>query len=276
MRDQDRCPTAADIRRVQREQASYSRGIGIAADVKSAHRLPAVAPQDWHLQGCRSSPTGKVYVFTVGVFGISSIAYWWARLGGAGVRAIHHIMDNADELWLLLMADDLKIECTGPRPPSTIVASLLILSMLGFPLSWTKVKGGERIEWIGYEVWVRELRLGMTSARAAWAIEWCSRIVRDRVVTPSEFATGIGRLSFICGVLEYERPFLSPCYAHLANLRSNDTGGQKREGLQEHSALRGVRTRMHVGTDQGQEELSINIGPSTIRVLSQSGRESRG
>ena len=44
VRDQDRCPTAADIRRAQREQASCSRGIGIAAGVKSAHRLPAVAP----------------------------------------------------------------------------------------------------------------------------------------------------------------------------------------------------------------------------------------
>ena len=56
VRDQDRCPTAADVRRQQREQSSYRRGVGIAADVKSAHRLPAVAPEDWHLQGCRARP----------------------------------------------------------------------------------------------------------------------------------------------------------------------------------------------------------------------------
>ena len=54
-----------------------------------------------------------VYVFTVGVLGVSSIAYWWARLGGAAVRAVHHVIDNSDELGLLLTADDMKLESHG-------------------------------------------------------------------------------------------------------------------------------------------------------------------
>ena len=229
VRDQDRCPTAADVRRQQREQSAYRRGVGIAADVKSAHRLPAVAPEDWHLQGCRARSDGPVYIFKVGVFGISSIAYWWARLGGAAMRAVHHVMDSADEIWLMLMADDFKLESTCPRPSLPIVGTLLLLSVLGIPLSWKKVQGGEKLEWIGYEVWVRELALGITAARAAWASGWCSRVARDAMLPTAEFATGIGRLSFICGVLEYERPFLAPCYAHWANLRSNDPTGRGRK-----------------------------------------------
>ena len=50
-----------------------------------------------------------MYVFTVGGFGVLSIAYW-ARLGGAAARAVHHVMDNSDELGLLLMAADMKLE----------------------------------------------------------------------------------------------------------------------------------------------------------------------
>ena len=226
VRDQDRCPTAADVRRIQREQATHRRGVGLAADVKSAHRLPAVSPEDWHLQGCRAHTEGPVYVFTVGVFGISSIAYWWARLGGAAMRAVHYVMDPEDEIWLLLMADDFKLESTCARPSLPILGTLLFLSVLGIPLSWKKVQGGEKLEWIGYEVWVQELALGITASRAAWASGWCSRVARDGMAPTAEFATGVGRLSFICGVLEYERPFLAPCYAHLANLRSNDPTGR--------------------------------------------------
>ena len=104
--------------------------------------MPAVAPEDWHLQGCRARSEGPVYVFKVGVFGISSIAYWWARLGGAAMRAVHHMMDPDDEIWLLLMADDFKLESTCMRPSLPIIGTLLLLSVLGIPLSWKNVQGG--------------------------------------------------------------------------------------------------------------------------------------
>ena len=149
-------------------------------------------------------------------------------MGGAAMRAVHHVMDTEDEIWLMLMADDFKLESTCQRPALPIVGTLLPLTVLGFPLSWKKVQGGEKLEWIGYEVWVRELALGITAARAAWASDWCSRVARDGMVPTSEFATGIGRLSFICGALEYERPFLAPCYALWANLRANDPTGRGR------------------------------------------------
>ncbi len=216
VRDQDRCPTAADLRRVQRAQGDYSAGLGLAADVKSAHRLPPVAPEDWHLQGCRARPGGDIFIFTVGVFGVSSIAYWWARLGGAAIRALHLLADVDDELWLLLMADDVLIQSTCPYPERPVLWVLLLLSVLGFPLSWRKTQGGERAEWIGYDVWIKELRLGITSSRAAWATGWLRRISRDRTVAIDDFRSGLGRLSFIAGVLEYERPFLAPCFSFVS------------------------------------------------------------
>ncbi len=216
VRDQDRCPTAADIRRVQRAQARSTPGVGLAVDIKSAHRLPAVDPRDWHLQGCRARRGGDIFVFTVGVFGMSSIAYWWARLGGAMLRLLNLMTDPDDELWLLLMADDIKIDSTSSHPERAVVWVLWLVIILGFPFSWPKTQGGARVEWIGYDVWVRERRLGITVARASWAVGWLRRVVRDRSVAMGEFRSGLGKLGFICGALEYERPFLAPCYAFLA------------------------------------------------------------
>ena len=44
----------------------------------------------------------------------------------------------------------------------------------------------------------------------------------------AEFATGIGRLSFICGGASVRASIFEPCYAHWANLRANDPTGRGR------------------------------------------------
>ncbi len=209
-RDQDRCPTAADARRYQREQAKYGRVRGLAVDVQGAHRLPAVHPDDWHHQACRadSDENSEVYFYKYGVFGISSIAYYWSRIGGAAVRACHYLADASAEIWLLLMADDLKAEATGHHVHRHIIAVLLFLRVINVPLSWPKIKGGDCVCWIGYELDLRRLTLGITSSRASHTISYLHRIIRDGQVKVSEFRSEVGRLSFICGALEYERPFL--------------------------------------------------------------------
>ncbi len=141
-RDQDRCPVASDVRRVQREQALTGPALGLALDVREAHRLPRVHPSDWTHQGCRSSLSSDLFIFTVGCFGISTAAYWWSRLGGALVRAVHLLAQPSDQLWLLLMADDLKCESTAEHPEVPIVFVVLLFVILGVPLSWHKAKGG--------------------------------------------------------------------------------------------------------------------------------------
>ncbi len=136
-RDQDRCPTAADARRFQREQARYGRVRGLAVDVQGAHRLPAVHPDDWRLQACRADDAddAEVYLYKFGVFGVSSIAYFWSRIGGAAIRACHYLADPSSELWLLLMADDLKAEASGSHIHRHLLAVLLFLRVLNIPLS---------------------------------------------------------------------------------------------------------------------------------------------
>ncbi len=216
VRDQDRCPVAGDVRRQQREQARTRPGTGLAVDFSEAHHIPRVRPQDWHLQGCRAQPGGDVYIFTVGVFGVASISHWWARLGGAAVRSAIYMADPSMEIWAMLMADDLKLESTSPEQPSDLLFVLMYLAILGFPLAWPKVHGGAELRWIGYHVLVSRLRLGVTEHRAAWACSWARRLVRDGLTDMDDFRSGLCRLSFIAGVLDYERPFLAPLFTFAA------------------------------------------------------------
>ncbi len=222
-RDQDRCPTASDARRYQREQAKYGRVRGLAVDVQGAHRLPAVHPDDWRLQACRADAgdDADIYFYKYGVFGVSSIAYFWSRIGGAAVRACHYLADSSAELWLLLMADDLKAEATGHHHHRQLLAVLLFLRVINVPLSWGKVKGGDCICWIGYELDLTRLTLGITSSRADHAVAFLRRIIRDGRVRVAELRSEVGRLSFICGALEYERPFVGPLYSFLAICQSD-------------------------------------------------------
>ena len=54
LRDQERSPIAADLKRAMREKASIClRTFAFTADVKEAHRQVPIHPRDWHLLGCR-------------------------------------------------------------------------------------------------------------------------------------------------------------------------------------------------------------------------------
>ncbi len=78
------------------------------------------------------------------------------------------------------------------------------------------MKGGDNVCWIGYELDLRRLTLGITAGRAAHVVTYLQRVIRDGYIRVSEFRSEVGRLSFVCSALEYERPFLGPLYSFLA------------------------------------------------------------
>ncbi len=88
--------------------------------------------------------------------------------------------------------------------------------VLGFPISWEKIQGGDSMAWVGYELLLKEHALGLSASRASWCVEWLRRLLRDGSARMSDFRAGLGRLSFACGALEYERPFLAPLHAFAA------------------------------------------------------------
>ena len=216
-RDQDRAPTAADAKRLQRAQ-SEENGIplGLAIDVKGAHRIPPVHDLDWRHQGCRATEGTEVYIYMYGLFGITVSAYWWARLGGAILRCAHVVARPRQSLWVLLMADDFKVESTAPDPKREVVWFILLLSALGVPLSWSKTQGGNEVAWIGFHLILSEYKLGITQKRADWAVAWLRREATNGKADLVGFRAALGRLSFLAGALEYDRPFLAPLFTFLS------------------------------------------------------------
>ena len=166
-----------------------------------------------------------MYIYKYGVFGYASSAYWWSRLGGALVRAAHHVGSTRLEWWALMMADDIKIESSSNNPQSSILWFILFLLVLRVPFSWNKVQGGTEVTWIGYSVRLWDLSLGISASRARWAVNWLHKGASSGIMDLSEMKAALGRLAFVAGALEYDRPFLAPLFSYVATVKS---GGLRR------------------------------------------------
>lgn len=76
-----------------------------AFDIKSAHRLIPIQPEDWGLLAFRLEEGGPVFCNTVGTFGASA-SFWWGRVAGTLFRVLHRVLPWEALMYLLLFADD--------------------------------------------------------------------------------------------------------------------------------------------------------------------------
>ena len=217
VRDGGIFPTAPDLKLALREQAATGRPhFGLTADIEEAHRMIAVDPVDWPLQACQARPGGEVFLNTCGTYGIASAAYWWGRLGAASLRTLIYILGNELPAWILLFADDWDFTAEGPRYVHTLLTGLWSLVIFKIPVKWKKCRGGLAYAWVGYEKSLREYALGISSRRAAWLEAWFSRVLDDKQVLVREMREALGRMSFVYGALEWDRPFLAPLFSFAA------------------------------------------------------------
>ena len=182
--------------------------------MKDAHRLIPISPQDWHLLACRSEKTKQVYVNMTGTFGVASAACWWSRVATAAIRGAHYILGHELASWLLLVADDLAMLIPHSKIREAVLLLLVYLRVMGFPLSWEKSSGGESLQW----GWVRTRPEKLSSpvsalhVRSGWkdGTRVSSATAQYRCRSSKK---DWGRAAFVCGALDYDRPFLAPLYS---------------------------------------------------------------
>ena len=163
IRNQERSPKAADLKRALREKANRGeRTFALSADVSEAHRQVPVHPQDWHLLGCQVVPGADVFIHTVGTFGVSSASYYWSRVAGSIGRLAQYLVGKLSTSWHMLVADDFKLECGGPRYGMGLIIFFVLCSTCGVPLSWSKTAGGDSLVWVGFEILLRSYSLGLS------------------------------------------------------------------------------------------------------------------
>ena len=116
----------------------------------------------------------------------------------------------------MLVADDYHLEAGGAEYRSALIVFFVLCAVSGVPLSWNKTAGGDVVSWVGFELLHRSCKVGLTSRRAEWFVRWTREVAGSRTVNMSSFEEGLGRVMYVAGALEYERPFLAPLYKFLS------------------------------------------------------------
>lgn len=149
-----------------KEHAGPAR-LMMAFDIKAAHRLVPIHPQDWGLQACRLEEEEEIYLNARGTFGVASAAFWWGRVAGVASRVFHRILEPQAIFCLLLFADDGLILSGGGNYHRNMIGLFMEI-----PLSWSKTRGGHKVEWIGYNVDIQSWRLGVSEKKVEWMKSW--------------------------------------------------------------------------------------------------------
>ena len=211
--DQLRYPGPSEIKMAM--QALFPPTFVLAAYIARAHRLVLVKEEDWGYQACRTGvddegrPSDKVWLNTVGTFGVTSASYHFTRFFAAVTRCAHSLLARRDSCQLTYV-DDLLFMANGLGGMSAIWVALLFLMVVGTPFSWRKFQGGTRAEWIGFQVDVSFRELGMTEKRLRWARDWLERTIANKVVRVEEFRSALGRLAFMMSAFVHLKPLLGP------------------------------------------------------------------
>ena len=216
LRDQERAPIAADLKRSMREKSIIGElTFALSADVTEAHRQVPIHPDDWHLLGCQVSPGGDVFVNTVGTFGIASASYYWSRVAAATGRLVQYLSAYSSTSWHMLVADDYLLESGGPQYRIGLLLFFVLCAVVGVPLSWHKTCGRDTLVWVGFELLLRSRCVGISARRAEWFVRCVQSVASSPTVHMGSFEEGLGRIMFVAGALEHERPFLAPLYKFL-------------------------------------------------------------
>ena len=163
-----------------------------------------------------SSEGGDVFVNKVGTFGVASASYWWSRVASAIGRLAQYCVGRAAHTWHMLVADDFHLEAGGKEYRPALVVFFVLCAVAGVPLSWNKTAGGDFVSWVGFELLHRCHKIGLTERRAAWFVRWTREVAGQKTVNMTQFEEGLGRVMYVAGALQYERPFLAPLYKFLS------------------------------------------------------------
>ena len=107
------------------------------------------------------------------------------------------------------------LDASGPAFREAIISFFTLCSLVVAPLSWPKTAGGDTISWVGFEILNRTYKLGFSERRCQWFVRWTREVAESDHVQMTNFEEGLGRVMFVVGALEYERPFLGPLYRFL-------------------------------------------------------------
>ena len=131
-------------------------------------------------------------------------------------RITQYLVGHKAQTWHILVADDYHLDAGGQSYRQALVVFFILCAVVGVPPSWHKTAGGDTVAWIGFELLHRSHRLGISERRATWFTKWTREVADSTHVHMTKFEESLGRIMYVAGALDYERPFLRPLYRFLA------------------------------------------------------------
>ena len=267
VRDQERSPIAAHIKRILRERSRAGlRTFALTADVAEAHRQVPIDRRDLHLLGSQVRPGGKVYVNTVGTFGVASASYYWPRIGSALGRLTHYLSGDTAQSWHLLVADDFHLDAGGGSYREALLSFFILCALSGVPLPWSKTAGEDKVAWLGFEILHRSYSLGISARQAEWFVRWTRDMASRPVVNMDNFEGRSGKNNVRSGSFRI-RETVSSAAVHIPQCPPT-------QFHQKVTFLCCVHSKTPVDSGEG-ETLLVCDADSSDRHLFQSGRTSK-
>ena len=220
-RDKLRCPGVPEMHTIMRERRRQSQiCMSLKADFTKAHRWVKVIEEEHGMLACQIQP-GWIWANESETFGVGSAAYWWSRLSGALIRAVHGVLGPRWILDILLYADDVEITMATAQEREGAVMAIFIMLALGAPFKWKKFLGGYNLDWVGFHIHNPSFSIGISENRADWLIRWMEALIQEPTVETHVFAGGLGRLNFAAMALFFEKPWLGPLYVWSSTIQQS-------------------------------------------------------
>ena len=210
IRDQERAPVAADLKRVMREKARLGeRTFALTADVAEAHRQIPIHPRDWHLLGCQIEAGGDVYINKNIWSRLRFILLVKSSHSTRQIDTVHHWTNRQH----VAPVGGRRLSPGGQWDRVSNRSNLFLCSLRD---SWStsllgKTAGGDKVTWVGFELLHHTYHLGISERRAAWFVKWAEEVASSDSINTASFEEGLGRLMYVAGALEYE-----PLYSFLS------------------------------------------------------------
>ena len=180
----------------------------VALDFSDAFHTLFLQPQERPL--CMFEAGGKVHCYYRLPFGLASAPLLWGRLAAAGFR-ICQSTSRKGEFDSQCYVDDPGLVVAGSSSHTrhrSLSSLLLLLLILGFDISWTKVQRGQCIEWLGViiELTWHEDKPAVKVSMPAPAGDLTERKKPQRIA---------GRVGWLAGFIPWARTFAAALYAEV-------------------------------------------------------------
>ena len=156
---------------------------------------------------------GKLYRCITLNFGARASGWYWGRLAGIMVRSCHSLLAHGHALWQYV--DDLLAWLDKVSSPLWASLLVVLLLILGVPMSWHKAALSDTVDWIGWRISVAYWTIEVPIEKMERITTQIKSIRHSERLTLREMQSLVGRLLWLTSAWRHLRPLLIPLYKAL-------------------------------------------------------------